>query len=123
MCSWRAQLGPERIEAEDWLGHTPEDLQRFWTSDHRRGLDQTLFEVPVGCEEYKKVASMFFVPPKEPPFYNTVGASAWQSRSIVRIERVENGYQMDGSAKPYFQSLQISIEDQGLALEPGVHTR
>jgi poly [ADP-ribose] polymerase 10/14/15 len=47
----------------------------------------------------------------------------WANTEILKIERVENGPQMSGSAQPYYESLRKCIEDQGLAFEPGVHTR
>merc|ERR1712066_852027 len=31
--------------------------------------------------------------------------------------------QEDGSAKPYYETLRMALESQGISLEPGVHTR
>merc|ERR1712139_174024 len=87
---------------------------------------QKLFEVPTGSEEFRKVSEVFFSNPKQPPYYNMVATPAqnaqWANTRILKIERVENEPQESGSAQPYYDSLQRSIEDQGLAFEPGLHT-
>merc|ERR1712190_578733 len=102
----------------------PEDLRRFWASADRRGLDgQELYEVPLGSEEFRRVSAVFRSASKAQPFYVGARPEIWANTGIVRIERVENGLQEVGSAKPYAESLQMSLEDQGLAFEPGLHTR
>lgn len=124
MWSWLGMLGRERLEAEKWLGYMPEDLERLWASTDRRGLDgQELYEVPRESEEFQKVSAVFRSASNTPPFYSGINAGVWANTGIVRIERVENGLQETGSAKPYCESLQMSIEEQGLAFEPGLHTR
>lgn len=121
-------LGSDRLQAEAWLGYQPDDLKRHWKSTDGRGMDsKKLFEVLPGSEEYQKVSTVFFSASKQPPYYNIVASPAqnaqWASTGILKIERVENGPQESGSAQPYYESLRRSIEDQGLAFEPGVHTR
>jgi len=66
---------------------------------------------------------MFKSAPKELPAYCPDNYEAWDDREIIKIERVENGQQDDGSTRPYFDSLKRSISDQGLVFETGVHTR
>lgn len=128
MYSWRSMLGSDRLQAEEWLGYQPDDLKRFWKSTDGRGMDgNKLFEVPTGSEEYRKVSAVFFSASKQPPYYNIVASPAqnaqWANTGILKIERVENGPQESGSAQPYYDSLRRSIEEQGLAFEPGLHTR
>jgi hypothetical protein len=125
MWSWREkELSQKRIEAEKWLGYSPEELRQRWASKQHRGLDsQKAYEVPCGCEEFQKVAATFLGFPKEQPFYRGHTDATWHHTSIIRIERIENGLQEEGSAQPYFESLQKSIEEQGISFEPGLHTR
>ncbi|CAE7215010.1 hypothetical protein AK812_SmicGene39005 [Symbiodinium microadriaticum] len=47
----------------------------------------------------------------------------WQHINILKIERVENGMQEDGSAEPYYKALQRGVENQGVPFVPGLHTR
>merc|ERR1712151_466661 len=111
-------------EAEAWLGYSPEQLRQRWVSKGRKGREtQQLFEVPVGSEEFAKVSTIFKAAPKEAAAYGGESPAAWIQRRILRIERVENGLQLDGSARPYFESLQRSLGDQEVRFEPGVHTR
>jgi len=122
--SWREKLSQQRIEAEKWLGYSPEDLRRYWASTQHRGLDgQTLYEVPYGSEEFQQVVTVFRESPKEQAFYQGLCDAAWKNTGIVKIERIENGLQETGSAQPYYESLRKSIEDQGISFEPGLHTR
>merc|ERR1711976_600494 len=65
----------------------------------------------------------FTVAPKEPAAYGGASPVAWAQTRILRIERVENGLQLDGSARPYFDSLASSLREQEVCFEPGVHTR
>jgi hypothetical protein len=121
--SWRDRLSAERLAAEQWLTFCPEKLRRLWVSSHKKGLDdQKLFEVSRSSQEFEKVAIVFHSPSKEPPAYG-VPNQAWDRSTILKVERVENGLQEDGSAKPYFAALRKSIQEQGVAFEPGVHTR
>jgi len=122
--SWRERLSDERAEAEAWLGYSPDELRRFWASAGRRGKDQRkLFPVQFGSQEFQAVESMFKSAPKELPAYCPDNYEAWEYRDILKIERVENGLQDDGSTRPYFDSLKRSISDQGLTFETGIHTR
>lgn len=122
--SWRERLSQVRVSAEEWLGCELDNVRRFWVSQGRRGRDkQKLYEVVRGSEEFGQISSAFFAAPKEKAAYCGENHADWEARRILRIERVENGYQEDGSAKPYFESMKKSIKDQGLDFEPGVHTR
>merc|ERR1712217_854545 len=42
---------------------------------------------------------------------------------IAKVQRIENGLQVDGSAKPYFDALRRSLKEQKVEFEPGTHTR
>jgi hypothetical protein len=119
MWSWRTLLDPQRIAAEEWLGCKPEDLTRRWTSEYGKNLQPVQFN----SEEFQKIATLFLTSPKEVSCYRGMDAQKWQNTSIRKIERVENNAQMEGSSKPYYESLQRSILEQGLAFEPTVHTR
>lgn len=68
------------------------------------------------------VTTVFHSPPREPAIYGMQNP-AWERATILNVQRVENGLQEDGSARPYYAALRKSIEDQGIAFEPGVHTR
>lgn len=125
MWSWRELLNQQRIQAEKWLGYSPEALRRFWVSSQHRGLDsQKIYEVPHGSEEFRMVATMFLSKPKLPAYYQGPTDMTWPNCiGITKIERIENGLQEGGSAQPYFESLQKSVEEQGIGFEPGLHTR
>jgi hypothetical protein len=121
--SWRSRLSQQRLEAEQWLSYCPEQLRRVWVSTHHKGLDdQKLFEVPRNSQEFQMVTRVFHSSPKEAAAYGAQNP-AWDRAGILKVERVENGLQENGSAKPYYAALRNSIEDQGIAFEPGVHTR
>lgn len=118
--SWRERLSDERLDAEQWLGYSPERLRKRWCA---RGLeDHKLFEVARGSEEFLNVVSCFRAAPKEPPAYLLSPQATWDRVPVLKVERVENGLQQDGSAGPYYEALQLTLEDQGLEFEPGVHT-
>jgi len=121
--SWANQLTNDRLAAEQKLGYTPELLQRTWASSKKQGMDrQKLFEVPVDSEEFQHVSDIFLAQPKDPPMYGGF-SDAWKKVRIVRIERVENGLQIEGNSKPHFEALRASIVEQGLEFQPGLHTR
>mmetsp|Transcript_104543 Transcript_104543/g.326014 ORF Transcript_104543/g.326014 Transcript_104543/m.326014 type:complete len:524 (+) Transcript_104543:3-1574(+) len=121
--TWRDRLSEERLESECWLGYTPERLRRHWSSHHRKGLDDCkLFDVPFNSEEFHRVAAIFRAAPREPPAYMLSPQAVWDRVRIVRLQRVENGLQVDGSTNPYHASMRRSLEEQGVDFEPGVHT-
>merc|ERR1719188_699927 len=121
--SWRERKAPERMEAERFLGCTLEQLRRRWTSPGQRGRDvRKLFDVPADSEEFKQVEGAFLWHPREAPSYPGRADSKFEQVQIVKVQRVENGLQADGCSKPYFDALSRSLEDQGIAFEPGVHT-
>jgi len=121
--SWRHRLSPQRLEAEQWLSYCPEQLRRRWSSAHHKGLDdQKLFDVPRNSQEFQMVLTVFASSPREAAAYGGPNL-AWDRAGIARIQRIENGLQEDGSAKPYYAALRASIEDQGVTFEPGTHTR
>lgn len=123
MRSWRTMLTQERLDAEDWLGYTP-GLRRLWQSTDQKGMDdQILFEVLRDSEEYAKVETLFKAQPAVPRAYADMNPGMWQHVSILKIERVENGMQEDGSAEPYYKALQRGIENQGVPFIAGLHTR
>lgn len=123
MRSWRSMLTEERLAAEDWLGYAP-GVRRLWESTEQKGMDeQILFEVETGTEEYDNVAAIFRAQPAVPRAYADMNPGMWQHISILKIERVENGMQEDGSAEPYYKALQRGIENQGVSFVPGLHTR
>eukprot|EP00440_Ansanella_granifera_P009312 gb/GFBE01010092.1/.p1 GENE.gb/GFBE01010092.1/~~gb/GFBE01010092.1/.p1 ORF type:complete len:802 (+),score=165.55 gb/GFBE01010092.1/:1-2406(+) len=118
--SWRERLGDDRIEAELALGYSPERLRKRWAT---RGMDhQKLHDVARGSEEFERVAAVFKSAPKEPPAYLLSPQANWDRVQILSIQRVENGLQLDGSTKPYYDSLRRTLEDQGTEFEPGTHT-
>merc|ERR1711937_805103 len=121
--AWRQQLSPERLYAEEWLRCCPDELQRLWASSRHEGLDaEQLFEVPSHSDEHRMVSTIFYEQPVDRPAYGAANRDFEHVR-ILSIERVENGLQEDASAKPYYTALKRSLEEQGVAFEPGVHTR
>merc|ERR1719401_842122 len=65
--SWRQRLSKERLEAEEWFGHQPADLQRFWVSaDDEDTNEQMLYEVPKDSEEFRRIEAMYTAEPREP---------------------------------------------------------
>lgn len=123
MRSWRSMLAQERLDAEEWLGYVP-GLRTLWQSEDQKGMDdQILFEVHSESEEYEKVASIFRAQPAVSRAYADMNPAMWQHINILKIERVENGMQEDGSAEPYYKALQRGVENQGVPFVPGLHTR
>jgi len=121
--TWRRQLSRQRLEAERWLGYRPERLRERWESRGRQGRDeQLLFEVPPSSEEFRCVEAVFKATPNETPAYVLAPQELWDSVQVLRVERVENGLQQEGSFKPYYDALHRSFADQELLCEPGVHT-
>jgi len=121
--TWREQLRRERLEAERWLGYRPEKLRERWQSRGRLGRDeQQLFEVPPGSEEFRCVQAVFKASPRETPAYVLNNQEVWDSVQVLRVERVENGLQEEGSFRPYFDALKRSFAEQEIACEPGIHT-
>jgi Ca2+-binding EF-hand superfamily protein len=119
----RERMTQTRLEAEGRLGYTPEALQKLWASPNQRGLDrQKLFDVRPGSAEFQLVSTVFKCHPREAPTYPLKPREAWDQARIVRVQRVENGTQFEGSIKPYFDSLRTSVEGQDLEFEPGAHT-
>lgn len=118
--TWRDRLGIERRRAEAWLGYTPEHLRMRWVS--LGAGDCKLFEVSNRSEEFRQIATIFHAAPAEAPAYLLSPQATWDQTRISRVQRVENDLQYDGSARPYFDSLRRSLQDQGLELEPGSHT-
>jgi len=122
--SWRDRITDQRLVGEQHLGLTPELLKRFWVSNGQKGLDdRKLFEVPRDSPEFEQVIAIFKSQPREPPMYCGQDPGMWYSSLVLRVERVENGNQLDGNAKPNCEVLRTSLEEQGLSFEPSVHTR
>jgi len=122
--SWHERLSFQRVRAEAELGLTPERLQRFWTSLKKPdGNGRSLFEVPRESEEFEWVASIFSAQPREPAAYQFPSSPDWDAVKVLKVERVENKTQMERNAKSYCETLQTSIEAQGLNFKPGIHTR
>jgi len=122
--TWPERLSDARREAECWLGYTPRDLKQSWTSSGQRGRDESgpLLEVGPGSEEFEQVVHVFKEMPCEKPAYLLFSTEDWEKVRVVKVERVENGPQEEGSSRPYFQALQSSFAEQGVRFEPGVHT-
>jgi hypothetical protein len=119
----RERMIQERLTAEARLGYTPEALRKMWASPNQRGMDrQKLFDVHPGSEEFQLVSTIFKSQPHEAPIYQLKPRQVWDMNRVVRVQRVENGTQHDGSIKPYFDSLRASVEGQDLEFEPGTHT-
>jgi len=111
-------LSPQRLQAEAVLGLTPEAVMAHWQHNGR-----TLVELPVHSQEFQAVVTLFKSKPKVARAYDSPLAGIWASSNIVRIERVENALQMTQGAVPYFASLKQQLAAQGVACDPGVHTR
>lgn len=121
--TWQERLSEGRVEAERWLGSTPQELKRHRESFSRRGRDdETLFEVAADSEEFEQVTTVVKEMPREKPAYLLYSTEDWAKVRVVRVQRVENGPQEEGSSRPYYQALQSSFEEQGVRFEPGVHT-
>jgi len=122
--SWRDRLSQARLKAEESLGYTLDALRRKWVSRGRQGDErEQLFHVPITSEEFGLVSAVFHGTPKEPAIYGGMDPAMWAAMPIRKIERVENGMQAEGSAKPYMESLKRSMEAQELGFRPGAHTR
>lgn len=123
MRTCRERLQEARLEAEGRIGYTPAALKRSWASPSQRGMEhQKLFDVPPGSEEFQLVATVFKAPPNEKAIYRLKPEHVWDTTQVVRVQRVENGLQEEGSVTPYLKSLQRSFEGQGMRFEPGTHT-
>jgi hypothetical protein len=118
--SFRDRLVRERLDAEQWLGYHPDRLRRHWVSSGRD--ERVLFDVPFDSEEFRRVAAVFRAESREPPAYIFTPEHSWNHTRLLRVQRVENGLQMEGASKPYMDAMQRSLQDQGLPFEPGAHT-
>jgi len=115
--TWRQQLGEARLEAQHFLGYSPERLRRLWSSPGRQGRGETnLFQVAPCSEEFRSVAAIFKACPPQPPAYMLSSQASWENVPIFRIDRVENGNQLEGSS-PYRQALRRSLEEQGVEFD------
>jgi len=122
--SWRDRMTEERLEGEDWLGYTPEQLRKRWSSrNHRGNDDRKVWDVQIGSAEFQHVLCVFKAAPREAPAYQLSPQAVWEQVRVVSVQRIENGLQVDGSAKPYFDALRRSLKEQSVEFEPGVHTR
>jgi Ca2+-binding EF-hand superfamily protein len=123
IASWQQRLGQDRVEAEQWLSHCPEQLRERWASMDHMGMDsKKLYEVPHNSDELLKVATIFGAAPAEEPTYQGMSDAEWSRTTVVRVERVENGL-LEQSENAYYECLQRSIESQGLSFQPGIHSR
>jgi len=123
MRTWRDRLSERRLNAERWLGYSPELLRKRWVSPSHGGLgERKLFDVPQDSEEFRQVERAFKEQPREPPAYMLSPPTTWDYVEIKKLERVENGAQHDGCVKPYYQAIAGSVKSQGAEFEPGVHT-
>lgn len=118
--SWRERLTEQRVKSEIWLGYSPSQIRRLWCRHSQSG--GSLIEVAPNCEEFRQVCQVFKAMPKETPAYVLGPPERWEMVRPLRIERVENSLQFEGSTKPYYDSLCRSLEDQGIEFEPGTHT-
>lgn len=121
--SWRERLTDDRLEAEEWLGLSPQRLRRLWAPPGSHPKGQLLVEVPRVSEEFHRVAQAFKAAPVEPPAYILSPPGTWERVEVRRIERIENLPQSAGGAQPYCEALQRSLLEQGVEFEPGTHTR
>jgi len=119
--SWKEMITPQRSEAEQWLGYSTTSLRRFWASDGTS--DSVLHEVYFGSEEHEKVSTIFAAQPAVPRAYLDMNPGLWETVKILKIERVENGFQEEGCARPHFAAVKRSLELQAVDFELGVHTR
>lgn len=55
--------------------------------------------------------------------YQDLHLPPWETTGIVRIQRVQNEMQLEGSFLPYYEQLKFAVESQGIQFEKGVHTR
>lgn len=126
--SWALRLSVERREAEAWLGYTPDSLRRFWSSPAaskgRCATSQTkLVPLSTDCDEYRHVVTIFKAEPVEAPTLRSeLSKAQWQSKKVLRVERVENPSRASLSIQPYFNAIYRTVSDQGSEFEPGVHT-
>ena len=120
--SWRNQLSESRLEAQHWLGYSLERLRRLWASPGRLGRETSaLFPVSPKSEEFRRVQAIFRGAPVEPPAYMLSSQASWERLPIHRIERVENGGQMECSTIPYRDGLRNSLREQGVDFDPSIH--
>ena len=122
--SWRRFLAPKRLDAETQLGYNPEQLRTaYWQSSGRRGDDaQQLFEVDRASDEFDLVSSIFLSEPTVDRHYRRRASSDWPSRTVMKIERVENGAQ-HRATDALHKSLRNQLALQEQTISGGVHTR
>merc|ERR1719414_417281 len=119
MRSWRGRLTEDRLKAEHWLGYTPDLLRKRWCSPGHGGChEQKLFDVPENTEEFQHVSAVFKAQPREQPAYLLSPPATWEIVKVLRVQRIENGALHEGCTKPFFASIQRSIEEQGIEFEP-----
>lgn len=122
MRTWRDRLSQERLKSEMWLGYTPDQLRQNWVSAGQDGERARTFEVTPGSREFQQVSAIFKAQPRESPAYLLSPPASWDVVQVVKIERIENGPVLEGCTRPYYESIDRSVRDQGLTFEPGLHT-
>ena len=122
--SWRRFLSPERRDAQDQLGYNPDQLRTaYWQSTGKKGDDaQQLFEVAPASEEFRLVSSIFLSEPTVEPHYSRHRSADWPSRTVLKIERIENGAQ-HRATDALHKSLRNQLALQEQTLTGGVHSR
>jgi len=121
MRSWiDVAITPQRLQAESFLGYTPESLFRFWTISGRAEEDtRVLFPVSPAAQEFSMVSTLFHANPKVPSAYPGYRAHA----TILGIERVENATYGRGNFQAHCASLRTALEKTGVSFEPALHMR
>ncbi|CAJ1409614.1 unnamed protein product [Effrenium voratum] len=102
--TWKERLSVPRNEAELWLGFSPQEVTRLWSTNGYSSSGH-LFDVQPGTEEFRMVNAAFKALPMEQQAYILSPPEMWAPVRALRIQRVENGPQGDASWKPYYKSL------------------
>ncbi|XRB10033.1 poly [ADP-ribose] polymerase [Pycnococcus provasolii] len=118
--SWERFLSAERCQAERNLGFTPvQHKNKFWETARS---PSRLNEVAMDSNEYAWVRNIFLAKPTARPFYSSFVYESWESREIIKVERIQNNAQYD-NASTHHSNVRKAIQDQDMAFTGGVHAR
>ena len=118
--SWERFLSPERRQAERSLGFNPEQHKnKFWEIARS---SSRLNGVAMDSDEYAWVRDIFLAKLTAHPFYSSDEYDSWESREIIKVERIQNNAQYD-NASTHHSNVRRAIQDQDMAFTGGVHAR
>jgi len=116
--TWQLLTPEERKAGENYLGHDPQGLKRFWTGGPAPGGTGVRVKVTPDSDEWFAVQQIFDSNPEEKAYEF---GHDW-GKQIINIDRVQSAGQLE-AADSHYLSVQKSLGAQGTQFMNGVHAR